>query len=105
MKTVTGQEVDFNFCELWDKEVLVSDTRVDTATVPPALYVYDLRGSDTDPGCPSTLERSVFVNHAGTLVSSVQLLADKESCRDIEGELNYLGEVMTLSTYCERCGI
>ena len=37
MKTVTGQEVDFNFCELWDKEVLVSDMRVDTATVPPAL--------------------------------------------------------------------
>lgn len=54
--------------ELFGKPALFTNARVDTHTVPDGWHVYDLRGSDNDPGSPCTLEILVVVNHAGSIV-------------------------------------
>ena len=37
--------------------------------MPEDWYCYDLRGSNYDPGEPVTMEPSVAVNHAGTILT------------------------------------
>ena len=37
------------------------------------MYVYDLRGSDYDPGMPVTLESHVTVNHAASVITAAPI--------------------------------
>ncbi len=42
--------------------------------MPEGLYRYDLRGSDYDPGQPITVEKTVVVNHAASVLMAEELL-------------------------------
>lgn len=52
----------FEHIELFGKPALFTNSRIDVSTVPLDFYCYDLRGSDSDPGRPVTLERHVGIN-------------------------------------------
>lgn len=46
--------------EIFDIPGLFSNGRIDPATIPEGMYVYDLRGSDDDPGQPITVETTLL---------------------------------------------
>ena len=60
---------EYEYIELFGKPGLFTNARIDRDTVPEGWYAYDLRGSDYDPGEPVTVEPSVVVNHAGTILT------------------------------------
>ena len=60
----------FQRIELLGLPALFSNGRIDRNALPEGLHAYDLRGSDDDPGMPVTLESSVVVNHAATVITA-----------------------------------
>ena len=59
--------------EIFDKPGLFSNGRLRDEDVPDGLYRYDLRGSDYDPGQPITVEKTVVVNHAASVLMAEEL--------------------------------
>ena len=79
--------------EIFDVPALFSNGRIATADIPEGLYRYDLRGSDDDPGMPVTVEQSVMVNHAGTILTPKPLELGEDgrlTLTEDEG-LNFVG--------------
>ena len=79
--------------EIFDIPGLFSNGRIDPATIPEGMYVYDLRGSDDDPGQPITVENHVTVNHAGSVITAKPLdLGENGRLTFTEEEgLNFVG--------------
>ncbi len=79
--------------EIFDVPGLFSNGRIDPATIPEVMYVYDLRGSDDDPGQPITVENHVTVNHAGSVITAKPLdLGEDGRLTFTEDEgLNFVG--------------
>ena len=59
--------------EILDVPGLFSKGRVSAADVPEGMFIYDLRGSDDDPGMPVAVENHVVVNHAGSVITAKPL--------------------------------
>ena len=92
----------YDHCLLFGKHVLFIDGRFKRENLPKGLYAYDLRGSDDDPGEPVTLERSVMVNHAGTVISTEPLLEDDVEYWELGEGLDFLDtDPMTLRDFIE----
>ena len=51
------------------REVLFTNIRIDRSTVPENLYCYDIREMDGFSGVAASVERYVWVNHWGTILS------------------------------------
>lgn len=79
--------------EIFDVPGLFSNGRIDPATIPEGMYVYDLRGSDDDPGQPIAVESHVTVNHAGSVITAKPLdLGEDGRLMFTEDEgLNFIG--------------
>lgn len=79
--------------EIFDVPGLFSNGRIDPATIPEGMYVYDLRGSDDDPGMPVTVENHVTVNHAGSVITAkpLDLGEDGRLTFTEEEGLNFVG--------------
>lgn len=103
--SVNAREENYEHVELFGKPALFTNSRIDRATVPKGFSCYDLRGSDRDPGKPATVETQVAVNHAGTILTPKPVTIPKEGFRRLGGKLNFLGECMTLSEFCEEHGL
>ncbi len=94
-------EEPFEHIEMDDHPFLYTDDRISREAVPIGWYCYDLRGADSDPGMPATLENSVRMNHAGTLLTPVEVIFPTgQKHIDIEEKLNFLGEELTVSEFC-----
>lgn len=103
--SANAREETFEHIELFGEPALFTDGRIDRNTVPEGLHCYDLRGSDDDPGRPATVENSVAVNHAGTVLTPAPVkFAKGRDYRLINGKLNFLGEDMTLAAFCRERG-
>ncbi|MEG1578870.1 MAG: LPD28 domain-containing protein, partial [Oscillospiraceae bacterium] len=101
--SVNAREERFESVELFDKPALLTNSRINRDTVPQGFYCYDLRGSDYDPGKPVTVENSVMVNHAATVLTAEPIKFQKDKdFRRISGKLNFLGEHLDLVTFCEQ---
>ena len=103
--SVNAREEQYEHVELFGKPALFTDSRIDRGTVPEGFHCYDLRGSDYDPGKPTTLGNQVAVNHAGTVLTAEPVTIPKEGFRRLCGKLNFLGECLTLPEFCEEHGI
>ena len=103
--SVNAREEEYEHVELFGKPALFTNSRIDRNTVPKGFYCYDLRGSDDDPGRPVTIENLVAVNHAGAILTPEPVTIPKEGLRRLRGKLNFLGECMELSEFCEEHGI
>ena len=79
--------------EIFDIPGLFSNGRIDPATIPEGMYVYDLRGSDDDPGQPITVENHVTVNHAGSVITAKPLDLGEDGRLNLTEEecLNFVG--------------
>ena len=79
--------------EIFDLPGLFSNGRLTAADVPEGMYIYDLRGSDDDPGQPITVENHVTVNHAGSVITAKPLDLGEEGRLNFTEEkgLNFVG--------------
>lgn len=79
--------------EIFDVPGLFFNGRIDPAAIPEGMYVYDLRGSDDDPGQPITVENHVTVNHAGSVITAKPLDLSEEGRLTFTEEegLNFVG--------------
>lgn len=79
--------------EIFDVPGLFFNGRIDPAAIPEGMYVYDLRGSDYDPGQPITVENHVTVNHAGSVITAkpLDLGEDGRLTFTEEEGLNFVG--------------
>lgn len=110
MRGEDAYKEDYEHIELFDEPGLFTNGRIDRETVPAGWYCYDLRGSDDDPGDPTTVEEQVTVNHAGTVLLPKALKLNKV---DIEGTryrkigegLNFLDGEITLEEFCKEHGL
>lgn len=82
-----ANKLTYDGFELFGREVLFTGARVDRDTLPKGIYAYDLRHGD-DNGIPCTLEKSVVVNHFGTVLCNRPFSLPKEGYRLI-GEDDY----------------
>ena len=83
----------FQEIEIFDVPGLFSNGRISSADIPEGMYVYDLRGSDDDPGNPITVENHVTVNHAGSIITAKPLDLGEEGRLTFTEEegLNFVG--------------
>lgn len=94
---------DYEHIELFEKPALFSNFRIDRSTVPDGWHCYDIRGSDDDPGDLSTVEFRVIVNHSGTILCPEEIaFPEKKNYRPINGDINFLGESVTVAEFCEQ---
>ncbi|MDE6838843.1 MAG: hypothetical protein K2P33_10680 [Acutalibacter sp.] len=101
------QELDdtetYDEVELFGRHGLFSNGRIDRSKLPEGLYVYDLRGSDDDPGRPAAVENIVGINHAGTVILAEPLDfggTDFLSLGEDMEELNFVGGECTIGQFC-----
>ena len=92
-----------------DKPMLFTCLRIDRATVPKGLYLYEVRHDDDMRGDPVQIANWIMVNHWGTLISSEPLkLTPSKTVNnayldiDPEKDWNYEGVEATISEYMER---
>jgi hypothetical protein len=100
--TENARNEEYEAVELFGKSALFTNNRLDRSTVPDGLFCYDLRGSDFDPGMPSTVEKAVGVNHAAAVITAEPIDLAEKGYRSIKGKLNFLGESMTLAEFCRQ---
>lgn len=92
-----------------DKPMLFTCLRIDRATVPKGLYLYEVRHDDDMRGDPVQIANWIMVNHWGTLISSEPLkLTPSKTVNnayldiDPEKDWNYEGAEATIAEYMER---
>ena len=89
--------------EIFDKPGLFSNGRLRDEDVPEGLYRYDLRGSDYDPGQPITVEKTVVVNHAASVLMAEELDLGAEGRLELgEDGLNFTGAELTVREFMEE---
>ena len=86
-----------------DRPGLFSNGRLRDEDVPEGLYRYDLRGSDYDPGQPVTVEKTVVVNHAASVLMAEELDLGAEGRLYLGEEgLNFTGAELTVREFMEE---
>lgn len=104
--SVNAREETFEYIELFGKPALYTNSRIDRTTVPEGWYTYDLRGSDYDPNEPVTVEPTVGVNHAGTILIHEPVTIPKEGFRRLKGQLEFADSYyLTLKEFCDERGL
>lgn len=89
--------------EIFDKPGLFSNGRLRDEDVPEGLYRYDLRGSDYDPGQPITVEKTVVVNHAASVLMAEELDLGADGRLELgEDGLNFTGAELTVREFMEE---
>ena len=93
----------FQEIEIFDKPGLFSNGRLRDEDVPEGLYRYDLRGSDYDPGQPITVEKTVVVNHAASVLMAEELDLGADGRLELgEDGLNFTGAELTVREFMEE---
>lgn len=91
--------------ELFGKPALFTESRIDSDTLPFGIYTYELRESNEITGMPLTIDKQVFVNHAGTVLCSEPVDIESYYYRLSKGEtlINFTGgEMLSLAQYCDQ---
>ena len=110
MRGEDAYKEDYEHIELFGEPGLFTNSRIDRETVPTGWYCYDLRGSDDDPGDPTTVEEQVTSNHAGTVLLPKALKLNRVDIdgtryRKIGEGLNFLDGEVTLEEFCKEHGL
>ena len=84
---------------LFDQPVLFIDERLPKKEIPQEMYAYDLRGSDYDFRRPVTLEKQVYVNHAGTILTAQPIAIPEGGKVDVKGKIVFDEERCTIREF------
>ena len=89
---------------LFGMPVLFTNIRIDRATVPSNLYLYEIRHADEDWGDPCQIAKGILVNHFGTVISNKPIVLGKDGYRDfVTNEFCYTdGKCHTIKEYIAR---
>lgn len=63
-----ANEITYSQIMLFGKDALLSEERIDRATIPAGIYCYDIRHADSDWGAPASIEPRVLVNWYGSVL-------------------------------------
>ncbi|WP_435644862.1 DUF3849 domain-containing protein [Butyricicoccus porcorum] len=85
--------------ELFEQPALFTNGRVNPDILPDGLYLYDLRGSDDDPGIPVTIESAVTVNHAGSVITAAPLEIPEQGFLCLGNGLNFADGELSIREY------
>lgn len=85
-------------------EVLFTPSRIKATSIPNNLYLYETRYDDKHCGIISGLSTHVLVDFLGSIISSKELLLDKEYYLEIDGEkdIKFSKKNIRLSQYQNR---
>lgn len=67
------KDVSWEVIELLDELCLFVDERINRASVPKGLYLYEVRHADDDWGEPVEIAEGILVNFFGTILSKKEL--------------------------------
>ncbi len=84
---------------LFDQPVLFIDERLPKKEIPQGMYAYDLRGSDFDFRRPMTLEKQVYVNHAGTILTGQPITIPESGKVDVKDKISFDEERCTIREF------
>ncbi len=103
-QVISDDKEKYQEIELFDKPGLFSNGRISRENLLDGLYVYDLRGSDYDPGDPVCVEERVVVNHAGAVILSTPLELPEQGYLPLteESGLNFTGGEITISQFLQE---
>jgi len=79
--------------------VLFIDERLPKKEIPQGMYSYDLRGSDYDFRRPVTLEKQVYVNHAGTILTAQPIAIPEGGKVDVKDKIVFDEERCTIREF------
>ena len=97
-----ARKESFESVELFGKPALFTMMRIDRQSVPPGLFVYDIRNGDN--GNPATLEKNVLVNHYGTVILNRPIALTRGDYRRATSKDFNFGDAKncTLQQYMEK---
>lgn len=98
-KTGVSDDKQWEVVEVLGRKALFANERIKTEDVPEGMYRYDLR--DNGQGWFSSIEKSVKVNHAGTLLftEDIELNAGEYIAFADGDSPNFLGYTMTVEEF------
>lgn len=98
-KTGVSDDKQWEVVEVLGRKALFANERIKTEDVPQGMYRYDLR--DNGQGWFSSVEKSVKVNHAGTLLftEDIELNAGEYIAFADGDSPNFLGYTMTVEEF------
>lgn len=106
---VNAMTEKFEYVTVLGHPMLFTCARVDRATVPDGLYMYEVRHDDDQQGDPVQIANWIMVNHWGTLITNKPIRLEpseriNNAYRDIDPEedWNYEGSVVTVKEYMEK---
>jgi len=99
MNTVDATKEKFEHIQIFGKDALFTNNRIDRETVPAELFCYDIRGSDNDPGELNTLENSVRVNHSGTVITAEPLDFYGGDYISVVDKIGFCGDELSLGEF------
>lgn len=67
-------------------DAIFTNSRIDPGTVPAGLYMYQIRGGDSEDFC--TIEPYVAVNHTGTIFTKCALPLGRNGYINLESQSN-----------------
>ena len=94
----------FEEVEILGKPALFTCLRIDRNTLPPGLYMYEVREDDESSGIACQIARNIMVNHWGTLITREPIKLPRDGYLDIENDdLNYgVGSVCTVKEFMKN---
>lgn len=92
---------DYELVEIADQTALFTNKRITDADIPKGMYCYHLRSGDNGDFC--AIEKSVLVNHAGSIITKEPVALGEKGCIELNenSSPNFLGENMSLYMFRE----
>ena len=99
-----AEDYDFDIIEINGKTALYSNSRIPEYIIPDGWHTYDLRGDDDGGATFLTIERKVYVNHAGSILLPDAFDFGKRTYIELDEDSspNCLGERMGILEFQER---
>lgn len=101
----------FEAVTVLDHPMIFACHRIDRASVPAGMYLYEVRHDDDQQGLPVQIANWIMVNHWGTLISDQPIelapnASGSNAYRDIDPDedWNYEGYNLTLQEYLQVQG-
>ena len=99
-----AEDYDFDIIEINEKTALYSNSRIPEYIIPDGWHTYDLRGDDDGGATLCTIEKKVYVNHAGSILLPDAFDFGKRTYIELDEDSspNFLGERMGILEFQER---